>query len=217
MEEDNKLPVWDPAVRRYRILDTDGSHLASFYADFYPRENKRSGAWMDGLILATPPDPHLGLICANVNPPVGGEPALLTHREVETLFHEFGHLLHFCLSKVDVRSLGGTNVAWDFVELPSQIMENWCWERKTLDLFAKHHATDEPIPDDLFAKMKRARTYRAANAQMRQIGYAAVDLDLHRRFDPARDGELSAYAPPARFPGPGSYAIHGPIEILGGC
>ena len=186
------LPVWDAAVRTYMLLD-DEQHLASFYVDLYPRENKRAGAWMDGLLLAEPGEPHLGLICANVNPPVGGKPALLTHREVETLFHEFGHLMHLCLSQVSVRSLGGTNVAWDFVELPSQIMENWCWEREALDLFAQHFETQETIPGDLFDKMKRARTYRAANAQMRQVGYASVDLKLHREYDKGRDNDVASY------------------------
>ncbi|MBT8468119.1 MAG: M3 family metallopeptidase [Deltaproteobacteria bacterium] len=190
--------VWDPEVQSYAIRDRDGTMIAAFYVDLFPRENKRGGAWMNSLISAAyregQPAPQLGLFCANVNPPVGGKPALLTHREVETLFHEFGHLLHHCFSRVSVRSLAGTNVAWDFVELPSQIMENWCWERSGLDLFAAHFETGERIPEALYQKMIRARTYRAANAQMRQLGFSAVDLALHQDYDPARDGDVMAYA-----------------------
>jgi oligopeptidase A len=190
--------VWDREVKSYAIQAADGAMIAAFYVDLFPRENKRGGAWMNALISAahreeeTPP--HLGLFCANVNPPVGGKPALLTHREVETLFHEFGHLLHHCFSRVSVRSLAGTNVAWDFVELPSQIMENWCWERSGLDLFAAHYETNEPIPDELYEKMVRARTYRAANAQMRQLGFAGVDLALHQDYEPDRDGDVMRFA-----------------------
>jgi oligopeptidase A len=189
--------AWDSEVKSYAIRERDGTMVAAFYVDLFPRENKRGGAWMNSLISAAyreeAPLPHLGLFCANVNPPVGGKPALLTHREVETLFHEFGHLLHHCFSKVSVRSLAGTNVAWDFVELPSQIMENWCWERSGLDLFAAHYETNQRVPDDLYEKMVRARTYRAANAQMRQLGFAAVDLALHQSFDPSKDGDAMAY------------------------
>ena len=196
VERDAK--VWDPEVKSYAIHDRDGTMIAAFYVDLFPRENKRGGAWMNSLISAAyregQPVPQLGLFCANVNPPVGGKPALLTHREVETLFHEFGHLLHHCFSRVSVRSLAGTNVAWDFVELPSQIMENWCWERSGLDLFAAHYETGERIPDELYEKMVRARTYRAANAQMRQLGFSAVDLALHQDYDPERDGDVMAYA-----------------------
>ena len=194
--EDN-APVWDPQVRCYLVRDQDGTLLGAFYTDWYPRENKRGGAWMSGLITGGPSPagfrPHVGVLCGNVTPPVDDRPALLTHREVETLFHEFGHLLHHCLSRVEIRSLAGTNVAWDFVELPSQIMENWCWERDALDLFARHWETGEPLPEDLFARMRRARTFRAANAQMRQLGFAWLDLMLHTEYDPERDGDPVAY------------------------
>jgi oligopeptidase A len=206
-----QAPAWDAAVKYYSVEDAAGTFLGAFYSDWFPRENKRGGAWMDALITGFPQSdsskPHLGLICGNLTPPVGDKPSLLTHREVETIFHEFGHLLHHILSRVEIRSLAGTNVAWDFVELPSQIMENWCWERPALDLFARHYQTGEPIPQDLFAKMKRAKNFRAANAQMRQLGFGIVDLALHIDYNPERDGDVMDYArnmlqefSPARLP-----------------
>lgn len=182
--KERSAPAWDEAVRCFGIHE-NGRMIAAFYVDLYPRENKRGGAWMSPLLSGAseePMGPHLGLFCANVTRPVGGKPALLTHAEVETLFHEFGHLLHHAFSEVPVESLGGTNVAWDFVELPSQIMENFCWERASLDLFARHFETDAPIPEGLFQKMRGARTFRAASAQMRQLGFATVDLRLHREL-----------------------------------
>ncbi len=187
-------PGWDAGVRTFMVRSR-GEELGAFYVDLHPRESKRSGAWMAGLITGGPADggtfsPHLGLFCANVSPPLNGRPALLTHDEVETLFHEFGHLLHHLLSRVPVRSLAGTHVAWDFVELPSQIMENWTWERDALDLFARHVDSGEPIEDELFQRMKRARNYRAATAQMRQLGFATVDLALHRDYDAATHGDV---------------------------
>jgi oligopeptidase A len=195
--EEQGVPAWDAQVKYYRVEDAgSGRLLGNFYADWFPRENKRGGAWMDAFLTGNPEEgrPHVGLICGNLTPPTEDAPSLLTHREVETIFHEFGHLLHHTLSLVPVRSLSGTSVPWDFVELPSQIMENWCIEREALDLFARHYQTGEPIPEELFQKMRRARTFRSANAQMRQLGFAAVDLKLHREYDPARDGDVMAYA-----------------------
>ncbi len=195
--EEQNVPGWDEAVKYYRVNDTQsGLLLGGFYTDWFPRENKRGGAWMDSLVTGNPDAgrTHIGLMCGNLTPPIGDTPALLTHREVETIFHEFGHLLHHVLSRVPVRGLSGTNVPWDFVELPSQIMENWCMERDALNLFARHYQTGEQIPEDLFQKMHRARTFRSANGQMRQLGFALVDLKLHREFNPESNDDVIAFA-----------------------
>ncbi len=182
------VEVWHPDVSYFRLRDADGVERGGFYIDLYARQDKRGGAWLDECVTRRRRDdgvqkPVAFLTC-NLSPPVGDQPALFTHDEVLTLFHEFGHGLHHLMTLVDVPSLAGiSGVEWDAVELPSQLMENWCWERESLDLIAGHVDTGEPLPDDLLERLRASRNFHAALAMLRQIEFSLFDLRLHRELE----------------------------------
>ena len=177
------IPVYQKDVRVYDVKDSDGSHLALFYCDFFPRSSKRSGAWMTefrGQKMLGGEDirPFVSIVM-NFSKPTAGKPSLLTHNELTTFLHEFGHSLHGMLSRCRYESLSGTNVDHDFVELPSQIMENWAYKAEYLDSFAKHYETGETIPDSLVQKIVDAKNYNAAYAQLRQLQFGYLDMAWH--------------------------------------
>ncbi|MDF1528330.1 MAG: M3 family metallopeptidase, partial [Sedimenticola sp.] len=186
---------WHPDVRFFEIRDAQGHLQGQFYLDPYARQNKRGGAWMDECVVRmfTPrcdQIPVAYLVC-NFSPPVGNKPALFTHDEVETLFHEFGHGLHHLLTRVDYPGVAGINgVAWDAVELPSQFMENWCWEREALDLFAAHYETGEKLPDTLYQKMMAAKNFQSGMQMVRQLEFSLFDFRMHREYDPKQGGRI---------------------------
>ena len=189
------VDTWHPDVRFYEVRGEDGELRAQFYLDLYARSKKRGGAWMDDCMgrMRTPEGLQLPVayMTCNSTPPVGDRPALFTHDEVITLFHEFGHGLHHMLTRVDYPAVSGINgVEWDAVELPSQFMENWCWEREALDLFAAHWQTGEKLPDTLFQKLLATKNYHAAMMMVRQIEFALFDMRIHLEYDPARGGRI---------------------------
>jgi len=195
----NKPPVWHPEVNFYDVVDTETKELlGSFYTDWFPRSSKQSGAWMNGFIVGDRTEkkrtPHLGLMSGNLTPPTGSKPVLLTHSEVETIFHEFGHLLHLLLSDVEVKSLAGTNVPRDFVEFPSKMNENWCWEREALDIFARHYKTGKRIPQELFEKMVQSRNFGMASFLMHQLKLGMLDISLHYKYEELKDLDIDEAA-----------------------
>ncbi|UXB10030.1 oligopeptidase A [Aeromonas dhakensis] len=192
------IDTWHPDVRFYDIFDAEDELRGSFYLDLYAREHKQGGAWMDVCLgrryrqdgsLQKP----VAYLTCNFNGPVDGKPALFTHNEVVTLFHEFGHGIHHMLTRIDVAGVAGINgVAWDAVELPSQFLENWCWESEALAFISGHHETGEPLPADLLEKMLTARNFQAAMQMLRQLEFALFDFRLHQEFDPANADQIPA-------------------------
>jgi oligopeptidase A len=191
---DGEAPVWHQDVRFFRVRDLDGKDVASFYLDPYSRpQEKRGGAWMNEVVGRSRLFASRGrearlpaayLVC-NGSPPVDGNPSLMTFREIETLFHEFGHALQHMLTRVDLGLASGIrNVEWDAVELPSQFMENWCYHRNTLVGLSEHLDTKAPLPDELFEKIRASRTFQSGLSTLRQLNFGFLDLELHHRFTP---------------------------------
>jgi len=186
------VQVWNKDVGYYKIRNAKGEDIADFYLDPYSRPaDKRGGAWMDSLFGRAPKEdggirlPTAILTC-NQTPPTGGRPSLMSHREVETLFHEFGHGLQHMMTTVNIAQAAGIeSVEWDAVELPSQFMENWTYHEETVMGFAKHFETDAPLPKDLFDRLVAAKNYRAGSAMLRQIYFGHLDMELHHHYDPA--------------------------------
>lgn len=179
----NDIDVYHEDVITYEVLSDKNEHLAVFYADFFPRPGKRQGAWMTSFRSQKIEDnrnirPHVSIVC-NFTKPTDELPSLLSFQEVTTLFHEFGHALHGIFANGNYASLSGTSVFWDFVELPSQLLENWCYEKECLNLFAKHHQTNEVIPLDYVQKIKNSSNFQAGMATLRQIGLGKIDMGWH--------------------------------------
>ncbi|CAH0542086.1 oligopeptidase A [Vibrio marisflavi] len=188
--ERNGIDTWHESVRFFDITDSSGEHRGSFYLDLYAREHKRGGAWMDDCrgrrttldgSLQTP----VAYLTCNFNKPVGDKPALFTHNEVVTLFHEFGHGIHHMLTQIETGAVAGINgVPWDAVELPSQFLENWCWEEEALSFISGHYETGEPLPKEMLDKMLAAKNFQSAMFILRQLEFGLFDFTLHTEFDP---------------------------------
>ncbi len=188
--------VWNPVVRLFSISDEKGNLRGHFYIDLYARTGKRGGAWMDDCrvrrklangAIQTP----IAFVTCNFNAPVGTDPALFTHDDVNTLFHEFGHALQHLLTTIDYSDLSGINgIPWDAVEIASQFMESWCWEKPGVDLIARHYKTHEPLPEELFNKLIKAKNFQSAMGMIRQLQFALFDFRLHLEFDPQQKNQV---------------------------
>ena len=207
-EEVNNIDKYHPDVKTFQVTDDYGGDVALFYADFHPRPGKRDGAWMTIYKQQYVQDgknerPHISIVC-NFTKPTEKEPSLLTFNEVTTLFHEFGHALHGMLANTIYPSLSGANVYWDFVELPSQVLENWCYEKESLQLFAKHYKTGEAIPQEYIDKIKESANFLEGMATLRQLSFGMLDLSWHA-IDPSniedvKSHEAEAFEPTKLYP-----------------
>ena len=198
IKEVDQVDVWHDDVRFYEIRDAENNLRGQFYLDLYTRAKKRGGAWMDDCIGRRKLDNNsiqipVAYLTCNLTSPLGDDPALFTHDEVITLFHEFGHGLHHMLTKVDYIDVSGINgVAWDAVELPSQFMENWCWEREALDVIAAHYKSGEPMPEELYQRMYAAKNFQSGMQMVRQLEFSLFDFRLYAEYDPALEFKRGA-------------------------
>ena len=190
------VDVWHNDVKFYDVLDKNNKLRGSFYLDLYARENKRGGAWMDDCIGRRQlPNGDIQLpvayLTCNFTQPVSGNPALFTHDEVVTLFHEFGHGLHHMLTQIDAAGVSGINgVPWDAVELPSQFLENWCWQPEALAFISRHHETGESLPQDLLDKMLAARNFQSAMQMLRQLEFSLFDFKIHAEYQADKPAQI---------------------------
>ncbi len=196
-KEVDTIDTYHEEVLTYEVTNANGDFIAVFYADFFPREGKRNGAWMTSykpqyIKAGENSRPHISIVC-NFTKPTKTKPSLLTFNEVTTLFHEFGHALHGILANTTYPSLSGTNVYWDFVELPSQILENWCYEKEALELFAKHYETGALIPMDLIEKIKASATFHQGMQTLRQISFGLLDMSWHSHSSPKTIENVKAF------------------------
>ena len=195
-EEDNTIDKYHEEVKTYRVLDAEGVLVSIFYADFHPRPGKRGGAWMTSykpqqIKNGINDRPHVSIVC-NFTKPTPSKPSLLTFNEVTTLFHEFGHALHGMLANTTYKGLSGTSVYWDFVELPSQVLENWCYEKETLELFATHYETSEVIPMEYVQKIKESAAFHEGMQTLRQLSFGMLDMAWHS-MDPSGIDDVKAF------------------------
>lgn len=208
-EEVFNIDTYHEEVKTYNVTDTNGCFIAVFYADFHPRKGKRNGAWMTSykpqqIKNGINERPHISIVC-NFTKPTATTPSLLTFNEVTTLFHEFGHALHGMLANTTYNSLSGTSVSWDFVELPSQVLENWCFEKEALELFAKHYKTGETIPMEYVKKIKESASFHEGMQTLRQLSFGLLDMSWHGSESPetiqsVKDFENEAFLETQLFP-----------------